>query len=60
LMSLPREEARRALIKMYRHGLIAQREVGGVKVVALTDLGRLVLEEYESQVGGGGSEGGVE
>ncbi len=60
LMALPREEARRALIKMYRHGLIAQREVGGVKVVTLTDLGRLVLEEYESQVGGGGGEGGVE
>ncbi|MCX8204746.1 MAG: hypothetical protein N3H31_03760 [Candidatus Nezhaarchaeota archaeon] len=49
LMALPREEARRALIKMYRHGLITQRDVGGVKVVALSDYGRLVLEEYESQ-----------
>jgi hypothetical protein len=60
LMSpLGREEARRALIRMYRHGLIAQREVNGVKVVALTDLGRLVLEEYESKVEGGGCEGGA-
>ncbi|MEM4700329.1 MAG: hypothetical protein QXT74_05205 [Candidatus Nezhaarchaeales archaeon] len=55
LMSLPREEARRALIKMYRQGLITQRDVGGAKVVALTDFGRLVLEEYESQAGAGGS-----
>lgn len=60
LMALPREEARRALIKMYRHGLIAQRDVGGVKAVVLTDLGRMVLEEYEACMEGGEGEARVE
>ncbi len=53
LMNLPSDVARKALIKLHRHKVIAQSEVGGAKVVTLTDFGRLVLEEYESVVGGG-------
>ncbi len=58
LMNLPKELARKTLIKLYRNKLIAQSEVGGVKVVTLTDLGRLVLEEYESSLEGEGIDGG--
>lgn len=47
LTNLSRDLAKRVIIKLLREKLIDQVGVGGVKMVALTDLGRLVLEEYE-------------
>lgn len=58
LLGLPRGLTRSLLLKLYRGKYICQVERQGVKLVSLTDAGRLLLEEYEASLGGGGDEGG--
>ncbi|MEM3150872.1 MAG: hypothetical protein QXT49_07810 [Candidatus Nezhaarchaeales archaeon] len=58
LSSLQRNLTRSLLLKLYRGKYIEQVERQGVKLVTLTDAGRLLLEEYEASLGGEEGEGG--